>query len=258
MKKVLLTFSLAFVNLAWAQFSTGTVSLSTGMTIKLDTNATTATMTLTGPDTSYLGVGFGGTGTSGGMGVGVDGFIYNSNSTANANLDYTFAGPGATPNADPAQDWTVTSNTTSGGTRTIVATRSLAGGTGDTIFSNSTSSINIFFAKGSSTTLAGNYHGGGTSNRGYAVLTRGVLGTSETVAESKKTGLYPNPAKETVTFKNADKIKSVDIYESTGRKVRSVKPDGETLNVRDLKPGIYYLEITLKDGNLSYEKLIKE
>jgi hypothetical protein len=43
-----------------------------------------------------------------------------------------------------------------------------------------------------------------------------------------------------------------------GRKVRSVKPDGETINVRDLKPGIYYFEITLKDGNLSYEKLIKE
>lgn len=256
MKKVLLTFSVALANLVWAQFSTGTVTLSNGMTVKLNTNTTTVTMTLTGPDTSYLGIGFGGNGVSGGMASGVDGFIYNVNSTATSNIDYTFAGIGATPNPDAVQDWTMTSNTTTGGIRTIVATRSLAGGTGDTVFSNSASSVNIFFAKGPSTTMF--YHGGGTANRGYAVLPRTVLGTSEVVAETKKTGLYPNPAKETVSFKNADQIKSVDIYETAGRKVRSVKPDGETISVRDLKPGIYYFEITLKDGSLSYEKLIKE
>ncbi|KMQ59433.1 secretion protein [Chryseobacterium angstadtii] len=256
MKKVLLALTLALTNLAWAQFTTGTVNLSTGMTIKLTTTASTVTMTLTGPDTSYLGVGFGGTGTTGGMGNGVDGFIYNVNSTTNTNIDYTFAGVGVPPSADAVQDWTITSNTTSSGTRTIVATRSLAGGTGDTVFTNNTNSINIFFAKGATTTIAN--HGFGTANRGYAVLSRAVLGTTEVAAESKKLILYPNPAKETVSFKNADKVKSVDIYESAGRKVRSVKPEGETINVRDLKPGIYYFEITLKDGSLSYEKLIKE
>ncbi|PQA92423.1 secretion protein [Chryseobacterium shigense] len=256
MKKVLLVLSVALANLVWAQFSTGTVNLSAGMTIKINTNPTTVTMTLTGPDTSYLGVGFGGNGTSGGMVTGVDGFIYNSNSTSNTNIDYTFAGIGQTPNADAAQDWTITSNTTSGGTRTIVATRSLAGGNGDTVFTNNTNAINIFFAKGSSTALA--YHGGGTSNRGYAVLTRAVLGTSEAIAESKKVILYPNPATDRVQFKNADKIKSVDVYESTGRKVRSLELNGDAITVSDLKPGSYYLEITLKDGSLTYEKLIKE
>ncbi|MFN1216841.1 T9SS type A sorting domain-containing protein [Chryseobacterium kwangjuense] len=256
MKKVLLSITLALANLAFAQFTTGTVSLSTGMTVKINTSPTTVTMTLTGPDTSYLGVGFGGTGTTGGMAAGADGFIYNVNSTANTGLDYTFSGVGIPPSADPAQDWTITSNTTSGGTRTIVATRSLAGGAGDTVFANNTSSINIFYAKGASTTIAN--HGFGTANRGYAVLSRAVLGTSETAAESKKLILFPNPARETVSIKNADLIKSIDIYESAGRKVRSVKPDGETINVRDLKPGTYYFEITLKDGSLSFEKLIKE
>lgn len=256
MKKVLLALTLALTNLVWAQFTTGTVNLSTGMTIKLTTTASTVTMTLTGPDTSYLGVGFGGTGTTGGMGNGVDGFIYNVNSTANTNLDYSFAGIGVPPSADAVQDWTITSNTTSGGTRTIVATRSLSGGAGDTVFTNNTNAINIFYAKGSTTTIAN--HGFGTSNRGYAVLSRAVLGTTEAAAESKTLILYPNPARETVSFKNADKVKSVDIYESTGRKVKSVKPDGENINVRDLKPGIYYFEITLKDGSLSFEKLIKE
>jgi len=257
MKKILLTFSIALANLAWAQFTTGTVTLSTGMTVKLDTSATLATLTLTGPDTSYLGVGFGGTGTSGGMGTGVDGFIYNANSTTNTNLDYTFAGIGNTPNADAVQDWTITSNTVASGTRTIVATRSLSGGTGDTAFINAAGSMNIFFAKGSSTTLA--YHGAGTGNRGYAVLTKaGTLGVNDVFAENKKIRLYPNPAKETVYFENADKIKSVDIYESTGRKVKTVKVDGENISVSDLKSGNYYFEITLKDGSTAYQQLIKE
>jgi len=257
MKKILLTFSIALANFAWAQFSTGTVTLSTGMTVKLDTSSTLATLTLTGPDTSYLGVGFGGTGTGGGMGTGVDGFIYNANSTTTANLDYTFGGVGVAPSPDAVQDWTITSNTVASGTRTIVATRSLSGGIGDTAFTNAAGTMNIFFAKGSSTTLA--YHGAGTGNRGYAVLTKaGVLGVNDVFAESKKVRLYPNPAKETISFKNADKIQSVDIYESTGRKVKTVKIDGENFNVSDLKSGNYYLEISLKDGSTSYQKLIKE
>lgn len=257
MKKLLLTLSIALANFAWAQFTTGTVTLSTGMTVKLDTSATLATLTLTGPDTSYLGVGFGGTGTSGGMVSGVDGFIYNVNSTTNTNLDYTFAGVGNTPNPDAVQDWAITSNTVASGTRTIVATRSLSGGAGDTAFTNAAGTMNIFFAKGSSTTLA--YHGGGTGNRGYAVLTKaGTLGVNDVFDENKKVILYPNPAKETVSFKNVDKIRSVDIYESTGRKVKTVKIDGENINVSDLKSGNYYLEISLKDGSTSYQKLIKE
>lgn len=248
MKKVLLTLSLALASAVGAQFSSGTVSLgSTGMTVKLDTSSTLATLTITGADTSYLGIGFG----NSGMASGADGFIYNST----ANRDYTFGGIGVPPTADASQDWTQTSNTASGGIRTVVATRSLSGGSGDTAIANSAGSVNIFFARGNSTTIA--QHSG--TNRGYTTLNMtATLGTNDLALESKKVVLYPNPAKETVNFKNADKIKSIDIYESTGRKVKSVKIDGENINVADLKTGSYYFEIKLKDGTLSYEKLIKE
>lgn len=250
MKKVLLTLSLALASTVGAQFSSGTVSLgSTGMTIKLDTSSTLATITLTGADTSYLGIGFGNVGS--GMSAGADGFIYNSTT----NRDYTFGGIGVPPTADAAQDWTQTSNTTSGGIRTVVATRSLSGGAGDTAIANSAGSINIFFAKGNSTTIS--QHSG--SNRGYTTLTMaGTLGTNDLLAESKKVVLYPNPAKETVNFKNADKIKSVDVYEATGRKVKSVQVNGENISVSDLQSGSYYFEVKLKDGSVSYQKLIKE
>ena len=249
MKKLLLISSLVLATTVSAQFSSGVVTLgSTGMTVKLDTTPTTATITLTGDSNSMLGLGFG----SSGMANGADGFIYNSTSSR----DYTFGGFTA-PSADAVQDWTITSNTVASGTRTIVATRSLSGGAGDTAFTNAAGTMNIFFAKGPSTTLA--YHGGGTGNRGYAVLTKaGTLGVTDILAENKKVRLYPNPAKETVSFKNADKIQSVDIYESTGRKVKTVKMDGENISVSDLKSGNYYFEITLKDGSTAYQQLIKE
>ncbi len=249
MKKVLLTLSMALATAANAQFSSGNVSLgSTGMTVKLVTSPTQVTITLSGPSTAYLGIGFGNVG----MAAGADGFVYNANSTTNSGLDYTFGGIGNI-SADPVQNWTMTSNTTTGNVRTVVATRSLSGGTGDFAIANAAGNINIFYALGPNLTLQ--YH----QSRGYATLTMGaVLATGEVAAESKKVVLYPNPAKETVSFKNADKIKSVDIFESTGRKVRTVKMDGEQINVSDLKAGNYYLEISLKDGSAAFEQLIKE
>lgn len=251
MKKVLLLTSMALATSLGAQFfSSGTVTLgSTGMTVKLVTSPTQATITLTGADTSYLGIGFG----NSGMANGADGFIYNSSTSR----DYTFVGIGGTPVADTSQDWTQTSNTTAGGIRTVVATRSLTGGAGDTAIPNTAGSISIFFAKGPGAALSSGYHGGG--NRGYATLTMGsVLATDEVAAQKNNVILYPNPAKETVNFKNADKVKSVDIYESTGRKVKTIQTDGKAINISDLKTGNYYLEIKLKDGSASFEQLIKE
>lgn len=249
MKKVLLVVSIALANAVGAQFSSGTVNLgSTGMTVKLVTSPTQATITLTGPDTSYLGIGFG----TSGMANGADGFIYNSS----ANRDYTFVGVGATPTADASQDWTQTTNTTAGGIRTVIATRSLTGGAGDTAIANTAGVVNIFFAKGPATDLV-SYHGFG--NRGYATLSlSGTLGTNEAALEGKKVILYPNPANEVANFKNADKIKSVTVYEATGKKVKTIKMEGQAIHVADLKSGSYYLEILLKDGSLTYEKLIKE
>lgn len=247
MKKLLLTLSIAAASSFSAQYSSGVVSLpAAGMTVKLDTNATIVTITVTGDSNSMLGIGFG----SSGMASGSDGFIYN----ASASRDYTFNGF-TSPSADGVQDWTQTSNTVSGSTRTVVATRSLAGGTGDFPISNAAGNISIYYARNPNGQGIA-YHSG---NRGYATLTMGtVLATGEVEAKKSSIVLYPNPAKETISFKNTDKISSVDIYESTGRKVKSVKTDGKEISVAELKSGNYYLEVTLKDGSVSFEKLIKE
>lgn len=247
MKKLLLTLSLAVASSFSAQYSSGVVSLpAAGMTVKLDTNATTVTITVTGDSNSMLGIGFG----SSGMASGSDGFIYNSS----ASRDYTFNGF-TSPSADAVQDWTQTSNTVSGSTRTVVATRSLNGGTGDFAISNAAGTISIYYARNPNGPGIG-YHSG---NRGYASLTMGaVLATGEVEAKKSSMVIYPNPARETVNFKNADKIRSVEVYEPSGRKVKSVKIDGKEISVAELKAGNYYLEITLKDGSVVFEQLIKE
>lgn len=246
MNKFLLVSSLALATAAHGQFSSGTVNLpAASMTIKLDTTPTTATLTLVGDSNSMLGIGFG----SSGMANGSDGFIYNSSS----NRDYTFGGF-TTPTADAVQNWTQTSNTISGSTRTVVATRTLAGGIGDFTIPNALGNINIFYARTAGGQSFG-YHGG---SRGYATLNMtATLGINDQVSESKQVVVYPNPAKEIIKFKNADKIQSVEFFDTTGRRVKSVKLVGETINISNLENGVYYLEIKLNDNTQTVEKLMK-
>jgi len=248
----------AFSNIKSQTYSTETVSLfSNGGTdltysAKIDVTSTLVTVTLIGPSTSWLGLAFNATGMSD---AGRDVILFDGTNFTDRNFTGSFTAPAT----DATQNWTVTSNTVVSGVRTVIGTRALnTGDANDYVFNFPPNSpLNIAYARRLGSLTVG-YHGADSCGT-TAVSFNTVLGVNDVNAsESKKTVLYPNPAKETVSIKNIDKIKSIDIYESAGRKVRSVKPEGESINVRDLKPGIYYLEITLKDGNLSYEKLIKE
>ncbi|CAA7387383.1 T9SS type A sorting domain-containing protein [Chryseobacterium fistulae] len=252
-RKILFILALYTVNIfVFAQYSSGTLFPvgTTGVSVKLETTPSLVTLTLAGPSNCYLGLGAG----DAGMATGADGFIYNSASTT----DYTFNGIGNTPSADAIQDWTITSNTVSGSTRTIVATRSLTGSAGDTPIPNAAGNLDVFVARGNET-MNLSYHGG--ANRDYATLPMSLdptLATGEVKTDPTKYVMYPNPTIETVHFKNIDLIKSIDVYETTGRKVKTLKWKEGYIDVSDLKQGNYYLEITLKDGTLTYEKLIKQ
>ncbi|WP_312765351.1 T9SS type A sorting domain-containing protein [Epilithonimonas sp.] len=230
----------------FSQFSTGVVSLpTTAMTIKIDTDPTNVTMTLTGSSTAWLGVGF----SPDGMAAGADGFIYNST----ANRDYMFNGVGVTPSADAVQNWTELSNTVASGIRTLVVRRTLAGGAGDKAFTNAAGTLDIFYGKGTSTSLA--YHGAG--NKDYATLTLSPsLGVDDANTSAKRVGIYPNPVKDVLNITNSDKINSLKIYDSTGKQVLSQK-SAATMDVSQLTKGAYFIEFENIDGSKSYEKIIK-
>lgn len=255
-KKILLLLGvIASKILVLGQFTSGVAPLgTTGMTVKLDTSPTQVTLTLTGDTTSsFLGIGFG----NSGMALGADGFIFNKSSTTSANLDYTFGGVGITPLADVLQDWTITSSSGIGtSSTTIVATRSLTGSLGDTPVANSAGTIDIFFARGpSSVSVPLAYHG--SANRGYTTLSMSTLGTTD--SELKKITISPNPTNGIVNFQNGDKIKSLTVYDSTGRLLLKPKLDSNnTIDISYLKSGIYYIEIENNDGQKTYQKLMKE
>ena len=251
MKKTLYALFLGISSLYYSQaYTTGTVTLgSTGMSVKIDTNPNTVTLTLSGSSTAYLAIGF----NASNMGGSCDGFIYNST----AKTDYKI-GSYSTPSADATQNWTVSSNTVSGTTRTIVATRPLSDGdSADYTFTNNGTSLNIIYAKGGSTTLS--QHGGSASSRGAKALTfSAALGVDDTNFTKNKILVYPNPAKDYFSIQNKENISSINVFNTVGEKVKSFNPVEDRYPTNDMKKGVYFIEITTKDNQKSYEKIIIE
>jgi Secretion system C-terminal sorting domain len=247
--KLLLGISILLTNISFAQFSTGVVSLTANRTVKIDTNATQATLTLTGPAGAWLGIGFGGSGV--GMSSVFDFFIWN----ATANRDYSSTGGTVTPSADAAasQSWTIVSDVVAGTQRTVVATRALVSA-GDYTFVNDASSIQIIYAQGSTTSLA--YHG----NNPHApqLLTRTQLGIEDFSLSASV--IYPNPTNGNFTVTTKSALNEITIYSHTGSLVKTIKVDEITkanITVEGLQSGVYLLELK-NDTDKSWKKIIIE
>ena len=248
-RKLLLTMALAFgvSTIAMAQFTTGVVNLGTsGRTIKIDTDASTVTMTLTGNSTHWLGIGFNGFS----MFEVTDMFIWN----ATANRDYTPSGAHSAPSADAAaaQSWTITSDTVSGTTRTVVATRALVSA-GDYTFTNNATSINIIFAEGSTTSLA--YHG--SNPHDVQTLTRTQLGVED--FSLKASSVFPNPTSGDFSVKTNTYLTQVNVYTQTGAFVKTINVEDDSenveLNISGLQTGVYLIELK-NDTDKSWKKVI--
>lgn len=248
MKKRLLTFLLIGIGfVSFGQFTTGTVTLTgSTRTLKIDTDPTTVTMTLTGPDTAWLGVGFGGNS----MASVVDMFIWNST----ANRDYIAPGGYAQPSPDAAgsQSWTIVSDDVSSSVRTVIATRALVSA-GDYTFLNNSSSIPIIFSQGSSTTLG--YHG--SNPHAPQTLTRTALGLEDFSLNAAQ--VYPNPSNGNFTVSTKSTIQKINIYTQTGVFVKTISVDANSneneVSIKALQTGVYLIEL-LNSTEKSWKKII--
>jgi len=84
-----------------------------------------------------------------------------------------------------------------------------------------------------------------------------VLGTSEEVKHSNIfLSVYPNPTNDILNIKSDLKIKNVSIVDMSGRNM-NVKLEDNKVDVRNLTPGAYMINIETKDG-ISTEKFIKK
>ena len=245
-KKLLSIFLLCIGSISFAQFSTGTVTLTTGMSLKIDTNTTTVTLTLKGPSNTWLGIGFGGLSMTNVS----DMFIWNSSS----NRDYTPTGAYTTPSPDASgsQSWTIVSDVVTSGVRTIVATRALVS-SGDYTFTNTSSSIPIVFALSNTTTFG--QHTGVHTN---TTLTRTALDVEDFSLNAAM--IYPNPSNGIFTVKAKSALKTINIYTQTGAFVKSIQAnesENTEVNMEGLATGIYLLELQ-NDTDKSWKKVIIE
>lgn len=243
MKRKLQLFGLLLAtNFGFAQFTTGEVTLEGTFTAKIDTNVGGVTLTLKGPDTSYLAIGFGGST----MSTARDMFIW----SANANRDYSSSGQG-TPSADSAvnQSWTVTDNVVSG-VRTVIATRALVS-TGDFTFVNNNTDIAIIWALGSGTNLV--YH----SSRGAATLSRTSLGLEDFSLNAAS--VYPNPASGEFFIKAKTNLSKVKLYTHLGALIKTIDVINDTrdisVDITGIQAGVYLLELQ-NDSEKSWKKVI--
>ena len=96
--------------------------------------------------------------------------------------------------------------------------------------------------------------------KGYGILNFGKAfnTTLATVNAGNKSVLqiYPNPVVKTFTIKTDEKIISVELYDTLGRKVQSLK-NAKSNNIERLSSGVYFLKVQT-DKNQYIEKIIKE
>jgi hypothetical protein len=169
MKKTTLLFAfllLFILPATYAQsYTTGVVNLSStaglAMTAKIDITSQ-VTLTLTGPAGRWFALGF----NASSMTNGTDVVGVHSANTLNA-FDCKLTGFDA-PVTDAQQNWTITSDVVSAGTRTIIATRALnTGDANDYVFSATPTAISLIWSRSALASFTYSNHG--VSNRGVTV-----------------------------------------------------------------------------------------
>lgn len=243
MKKITLFIFLLSISFCFGQsWSTGTVSLASDYSVKFDVDSSTSlvTMTLIGPSNVWLGVAPGVTAGNMMGNAGDDVIVYNSIGLQDRNMP---AGNGQ-PNFDASQDWTITSNTSLVGVRTLVATRAInTGDANDYIFPTASGPIPLLWAKGGGLTFG--YHTGGRGGT-VANLTLGVDSFGLT-----NFSLSPNPSASnfTIALPNKNSDAKVEIYNMLGKQILTKQLEEQHTNIEasQWKSGMYLIKVTAGD-----------
>lgn len=248
MKKITLSvLALLLSTTLFAQsYSTGTIPLSSNggtnlnYSVKIDVTSTLVTLTLVGPSTGWLAIGFDNTS----MADSGDVVLFDGTNLS----DRYFIGFGAAPDLDEQQDWTVTTNSVSGGVRTVVGTRArVTGDANDYTFSAAANSLNLVYAR-KVANFSVNYHGADSCGTTVSNFT---LDNEEFNADNFK--LSPNPAKNFVTVKLPGQIASgvIKIYDALGRlvKTETVSEVETTVATSELTTGSYMFVLRTDYGN---------
>ena len=84
--------------------------------------------------------------------------------------------------------------------------------------------------------------------------------TPEMTNDEQPFTLYPNPVKDQLSFAFANDIgpESVELFDLQGRWVGTKNKDMELIDMSTMPAGVYMLRVTMKDGTIYHEKIVKE
>ncbi|WP_223609062.1 T9SS type A sorting domain-containing protein [Chryseobacterium sp. OSA05B] len=89
-----------------------------------------------------------------------------------------------------------------------------------------------------------------------ATLDSNCLSTSEVNAKDKMK-VYPNPFKDIITISDIEKVKSIQVFDSGGRMMKTIDHPSQQIYLGHLEAGLYILHLTMKDGSSTRIKAIK-
>lgn len=85
-----------------------------------------------------------------------------------------------------------------------------------------------------------------------------VLSTSEVGAKAKEISIYPNPFNDVVHLSETKDLKTVKVFDLTGRAVKVIENPTKEINLGSLKSGLYLITTYFKDGSQATVKAIKK
>ncbi len=248
MKKItLFFFSFFSFMLSYSQtYSTGLMTFNGSYSGQIDVTAATVTLTLNGPEDRWLGIGF----NVSCMTSGNDDVVMFDGTNL---TDRNYIGVGVVPASDGVsnQDWTITSNTTSGGNRTLIATRDRdTGDTNDFVFPLAEGGINFVWAYRSGSGFSLTSHGG---NRG-SIASGFTLGVEDLILSNFI--ISPNPVSTEFNIELPNRVESakIQIFDVLGKQLISgeISKLNSTVEVSGLQSGVYMLRVI--NGNSSQTK----
>lgn len=85
-----------------------------------------------------------------------------------------------------------------------------------------------------------------------------LLSTAENAPIGKERLAYPNPFKETLNIEKPENIRKITITDFSGIAVKSIDKPSSSIQLSDLKAGVYILTSIMNDGSVKSMKIIKK
>lgn len=85
-----------------------------------------------------------------------------------------------------------------------------------------------------------------------------TLGTSDLNTKNKEISIYPNPFSDVVYISETKDLKTVKVFDLTGRAVKTIENPTKEISLDSLNSGLYLITMYFKDGSQNTVKAIKK